>query len=136
MKRLTERFSNGQAAVAGCGSQCQHGFIYCENIPDENRCSREWSLCPAIDEILEKLAEYEDAEEQGLLYRKIFFIEDYCHKPSDCPLICEDCFDNYLEVKDRVVEINRIHIYGEIGKTVFFTKEEAEQALERMKKNE
>ena len=85
--------------------------------------------------VVEKLAEYEDAEEQGLLYRKIFFIGNYCHKPSDCPLICEYCSDNYLEVKDMVVEINRIHIYGEIGKTVFLTEEEAEQALKKMEKN-
>lgn len=84
-------------------------------------------------EIADKLAEYEDAKEQGLLYRKIFFIGNYCHKPSDCPLICEYCSDNYLEVKDRVVEINSIHIYGEIGKTVFLTEEEAAQALAKMK---
>ena len=187
MKRLTERFSNGQNAVAGCGSQCVHDFVYCENISDESECTREWSGCPTITEILDKLAYYEDleeklenvygecdglletvvnnlvehegvdfgkphkarlltdedvdkwkdlknAEERGLLYRKIFYIGNYCYKPGDCPLICEDCSDNYLEIKDRIVEENRIHIYGEIGKTVFLTKEEAEQALARMEK--
>ena len=65
MKRLTERFSNGQAAVAGCGSQCKHGFTYCENIQDEwDGCPREWFACPTIDEILERLAYYEDLEEK------------------------------------------------------------------------
>ena len=86
------------------------------------------------DEDVDKWLAWKDAEEQELLYRKIFFIGNYCHKPSDCPLICEDCSDNYLEVKDMVVETNRVHIYGEIDKTVFFTKEKAEQALAKMEK--
>lgn len=31
MERLTERFSNGQAAVAGCGNNCKYDFKYCED---------------------------------------------------------------------------------------------------------
>ena len=102
----------------------------------EKHGSEDSDYCPAYDKavlmLLEELKQYRIAEEQGLLYRKIFYIGDYCHQPGDCPLNCEYCSDNYLEVKDSVVEINRNHIYGEIGKTVFLTKGEAEQALARM----
>lgn len=55
MARLTERFSNGQAAVAGCGSNCVHDYKYCDG--SEN--------CPTLDAIYEKLARYEDLEEKG-----------------------------------------------------------------------
>ena len=54
MSRLTERFSNGQAAVLGCGTNCKYDFKYCENYLEN---------CPTIVEILEKLAHYEDLEE-------------------------------------------------------------------------
>lgn len=57
MERLTERFSNGQAAVYGCGNNCKHDFKYCETY-NEN--------CPTMVELYEKLAAYEDAEEQLL----------------------------------------------------------------------
>lgn len=58
MSRLTERFSNGQAAVAGCGDSCEHSYKYCiSNL--EN--------CPTLCEIYEKLAFYEDLEEKGEL---------------------------------------------------------------------
>ena len=58
MKRLTERFSNGQAAVAGCGCNCKYNFKYCQ-FDKEN--------CPTLGEIYEKLAFYEDLEEKGKL---------------------------------------------------------------------
>lgn len=60
MERLTERFENGQVGVAGCGGNCKYNYKYCEN-------ARE--CCPAFERIYEKLAEYEDGEEQGLLLR-------------------------------------------------------------------
>ncbi len=58
MARLTERFSNGQAAVAGCGDKCKYNYKYC----DFNNGN-----CPTLDEIYEKLAFYEDLEEKGEL---------------------------------------------------------------------
>ncbi len=58
MVRLTERFSNGQAASYWCGSNCKYDHKYCrENL--EN--------CPAMEDILEKLARYEELEEAGRL---------------------------------------------------------------------
>lgn len=60
MKRLTERFSNGQAAVQGCGSNCEYDYKYCNNHLED---------CPTINEIYEKLATYEDLEDQGKLLK-------------------------------------------------------------------
>lgn len=56
MERLTERFENGQAAVLGCGNNCKYDYKYCNNYLED---------CPTIGEIYEKLAAYEDADEQG-----------------------------------------------------------------------
>lgn len=58
MERLTEKLSNGQTAVAGCGFNCKHEHKYC----DRNRGN-----CPTINEIYNKLAFYEDLEENGEL---------------------------------------------------------------------
>lgn len=62
MERLTERFENGQVGVAGCGKNCKHDHKFCENARED---------CPTFDDIYEKLATYEDAEEQGLPIRWI-----------------------------------------------------------------
>ena len=58
MSRLTEKFSNGQVAVAGCGDNCKHNYNYC-NPKNGN--------CPTLDKLFEKLAFYEDLEEKGEL---------------------------------------------------------------------
>lgn len=50
MERLIERFSNGQAAVRGCGNNCKFDFKYCS--ANEN--------CPTLGDIYEKLAQYEE----------------------------------------------------------------------------
>ena len=36
MKRLTERFSNGQAGGAGCGNNCKFNYKYCDDNFAEN----------------------------------------------------------------------------------------------------
>lgn len=58
MERLTERFSNGQAAILGCGENCKHEYLHCND-----------GMCPTIWEIFEKLATYEDKEEKASLFR-------------------------------------------------------------------
>ena len=126
MKRLTERDSDGQA-YAIIGYTKKYG------------------------EPIEKLAEYEDAEEQGLLLRlpvpegtKVWVL-DYifeCKHGYNCVLK----FDNYKceanipcrhEYKVRRVKETAFNytMLGTIGKTVFLTKEEAEQALARREGN-
>lgn len=60
MERLTE-VENGTAMVKGCGSNCKYGFEYCRK--------EDWENCKTIDDVIDKLAEHEDLEEQGLLLR-------------------------------------------------------------------
>lgn len=50
MERLIEIFSNGQAAVRGCGSNCEYDYQYC----------KDYINCPTICAIYEKLAQYEE----------------------------------------------------------------------------
>lgn len=62
MNRLTERLSNGQAAVAGCGSNCEYDYKY---------CGEEMGVCPTLSAVYEALARYEEAEEQGQIMRGV-----------------------------------------------------------------
>ena len=113
---------------------------------------------------VKKLAEYEDAEEQGLLLKlpcsentTVYVIEnntdvcsecdyfvvghcceDYCNK-SDCDAIMPQlsdepaCEKQYLEVIEMKPNLDWIfHNRNNFGKTVFLTKEEAEQTLKKM----
>lgn len=75
MERLTERFSNGQAAVLGCGSNCKYDFKHCENHIED---------CPTINEIYEKLATYEDLEEQGRLVKLPYAVGDEVFVITKC----------------------------------------------------
>ncbi len=81
-------------------------------------------------EILNKLGEYEDAEEQGLLLRLPVAIGSEVWK-----IINQR--DNFTDIHYKIVTIVnfRLDMLKEIGKTVFLTKEEAEQTLKKMEKN-
>lgn len=60
MERLTEKIGNTNC-VKGCGSNCKYGFQHCR--------TEDWENCKTIDDVIDKLAEYEGLEEQGLLLR-------------------------------------------------------------------
>ena len=60
MERLTEKIGNTNC-VKGCGSNCKYGFQHCR--------TEDWENCKTIDDVIDRLAEYEDLEEQGLLLR-------------------------------------------------------------------
>lgn len=139
MERLTERFLNGQSAVYGCGTNCKYDYKYCNN---------DLENCPTIVDVLEKLAEYEDAEEQGLLLRlpvpegAVVYTLSYiyeCKFDYDCKEFdaykCEE--DVYCEHQYKVYRVKETKFQKQmlamLGKTVFLTKEEAEQALSKMK---
>lgn len=55
MKRLTERLWNSQVGIAACGSNCEYEYKYCDDRAEN---------CPAFKEIYEKLAIYEELEEE------------------------------------------------------------------------
>ena len=106
-------------------------------------------------DIIEKLASYEDAEEQGLLLRlpaplddvESFEIADKgiwmkipCRKGDTVYEIDGITWKGhdwkYRSYESAFVKetVFRLEMLSEIGKTVFLTKEEAEQALARMEK--
>ena len=97
----------------------------------------------------DKLAEYEDLEEQGLLLRlplpegSTVFIIDCCFDCKhnyECPLPydkykCEDdirCEHEYKEYWVKDAKFNH-HMMNFIGETVFLTREETEQKLKELK---
>lgn len=125
MERLTERFSNGQAAVRGCGSNCKYDYKYCESHLED---------CPTIGEIYEKLAEYEDLEDQGRLLRLPCAVGDRIYIISKTKEIKERKVIKFEMVAGRwaVNAIDWFYWFEEFGKIVFLTLPEAEQALKEM----
>ena len=91
-------------------------------------------------DIIDKLADYEDAEEQGLLLRLPCKVgeEVYCIKNTiDGYVICSNRVMSYQTAPKEVGGvIARGYMgvnLGIVGKNVFATFEEAEKALEDMK---
>ena len=97
------------------------------------------------ENIVEKLAEYEDAEEQGLLFRLSCKIGDTIwYVDND-----DDDYPIKLEIDTISIDDNKNiwyyandDVYGkfgfidsDFGKTVFLTKSEAEQKLKEMESN-
>ena len=150
MERLTERYKDSIAntvLIRECGDKL------CKNICDdiEYNCSK----CE-LEKVLEKLATYEDLEEQGLLVRLPVAIGDDIYKiPSkanyDLNVLNGYKANNrvyhqkvYSIVfsqrgwfvqcdKDSIHAPNVICVDVEYGKTWFLTCEEAEKKLEEMK---
>lgn len=136
MERLTERYKDPIAntvLIKECGDKL------CKNICDdiEYDCSK----C-GLEKALEKLADYEDLEEQGLLVRlpcKVGDIMFRINKGAKSPIIeltvtqIDITRRSYnLEVIDR--DCGELMCFkNDIGKTIFLTREEAEKKLEEMK---
>ena len=136
MERLTEKQSSGYDLKAMNGEWCNK---YCEQQRVEtcNEC--------VIYQAIQKLAEYENAEEQGLLLRLPCNIGDTIYEVS---------YENReLVIKEHIVKefiyrtyrFPRIEIYcenengflvcnniGKLDECLFLTKEEAEQKLKEM----
>ena len=117
MERLTKRSNktvheNGVCCTHFRGKECSERMGECtDNCPWEEAA---WS----------KLADYEDAEEQGLLLRlpvaegtTVFGIIRYFFRGRN---------ENQYEICECKFELPMLR---EIGKTIFLTREEAESAL-------
>ena len=129
MERLTE-VENGTAMVKGCGSNCKYGFEYCRK--------EDWENCKTIDDVIDKLAEYENLEEQGLLLRlpckvgtKVYAI----NRIVDYGEVGDEAKYSYYII-EREFQIYMMMDYGKLvfGKTVFLTQSEAEQKLKEMER--
>ena len=113
---------------------------------------KDTDYCPVLDKVtvtlLEELKAYRDAEEQGLILRlpckvgDTVYTVDYYYD-CDCDYECIE-IDSYKCEEDlpcehqyKVYRVKEIKFQEQmlvvVGKSVFLTKEEAEQKLEEMK---
>lgn len=150
MERLTERYKDSivnTVLIRKCGDKL------CKNICDdiEYDCSK----CE-LEKALEKLAYYEDLEEQGLLVRLPVKIGDDIYKIPSKANYDLNVLNGYKANnrvyhqkvynivfsqsgwlvqcdKDSIYTPNVICVDVEYGKTWFLTREEAEKKLEEMK---
>ncbi len=112
MGRLTKRFANGVAYTTE--PIWRHAGV----------------ITTIGGEAIDKLAAYEDAEEQGLLLRLPCKIGTEVWKIINLR-------DNFTDIPYKIVAIVnfRLDMLKEIGKTVFLTKEEAEMKLAELTEN-
>ena len=139
MERLTEKQSSGYDLKAMNGEYCNR---YCEQQRVEtcNEC--------VIYQAIQKLAEYENAEEQGLLLRLPCKVGDTIYEVSyeNREFVIKEHIVN--EFIYRAYRFPRIEIYcenengflvcnniGKLGECLFLTKAEAEQKLKEMESN-
>lgn len=118
MERLTERTADGILVKENHSENGLRTFYQCfGRKPNANYSNCEEGYCA-----MEKLATYEDAEEQGLLLR----------------LPCKVGDTVYHIVGRRILEVENVDLFflllsvaeKRFGKTVFLAKEEAETMLE------
>lgn len=141
MERLTKR------EISGITYNNSPGFIcscYCDN------CSKGTGDCDRLKAMVNRLAKFEDLEEQGLLVRlpannkEIYIISSRWTVCSECgsrfdEYSCSGCEYECDSKKEYYVyptylsSINVNTYVDRFGKTVFLTREEAEKKLEEMK---
>ena len=112
---------------------------YCDS------CSQGAGNCKTVENMIKKLATYEDLEEQGLLVRLPCKVGDTVYVPTRV-LVSEfkitaifcDIHGTYFYWLFYCGIYERTSGFSErdIGKTVFLTREEAEKELEEMKNND
>lgn len=130
MKRLTKRLNNGkELCIEVCGEQCVEGYTWCPK-------------CKPFSDVMKKLADYEDAEEQEKLIRlsckvgsTLYDIIDFVEGSNYPEIYVIDA--SKIEVsRDKKGVLYTIDCADfreeEFGTIVFSSMEEAEQALERM----
>lgn len=85
----------------------------------------------AMQKAFDKLAEYEDLEEQGLLLKLPCKIGDTVYSIEVYEV--EEFVVTHFDICKDSIRVYHKYIYiGEMGNSVFATKEEAEQALKRL----
>ena len=137
MERLTKR------EISGITYNNSPGFIcscYCDN------CSKGTGDCDRLKAMVNRLAKFEDLEEQGLLARlpckvgtEVFAIFPRDSHYTKCQIkkieIRPTIFGKICYFAEPVGQRGRCFRYfdNEFGKTIFLTREEAEKKLEEMK---
>ena len=132
MERLTTNKNECNREMICRFEDCDICEEYCPHMNEDN--------CSCLQAVLEKLGEYEDAEEQGLLLKlpcKVgteLFLSDYLnahHRLKEYKFLGSD-----VAVVIECWEFQRTctRMLSDFGKTIFLTKEEAEQAMKETKK--
>ena len=131
MERLTKRGCLGITYNERRNIMCS---TYCDN------CSKGAGDCDTIKDMINRLAELEDLEEQGLLVRLPCKVEDslYCIVNGEVKKLKVHSFGvpafGITDIEFKYVDGFKIlRFIGELGKTVFLTREEAEKKLEELK---
>mgnify|MGYP003183281696 CR=1 FL=1 len=110
---------------------------YCDS------CSQGAGICKTVENMIKKLATYEDLEEQGLLVRLPCKVGDTVYVPTRnfiselrIIMISVDMHGTYFGWRlNSGIYPNLVGFsVSKLGKTVFLTREEAEKKLEEMKK--
>ena len=132
MERLTEKIGNTNC-VKGCGSNCKYGFQHCR--------TEDWENCKTIDDVIDRLAEYEDLEEQGLLLRlpckigtKVYNITWWDDVQKKVVVKGKTYYRTIHKHKVSKSTFGYTDI-DDFGKTVFLTKSEAVQKLNEMERD-
>ena len=130
MERLTIRDNNGEAHMI-CKQMCGDYGHQCDGQIDVDMCQRYVAF--------DKLADYEDLEEQGLLLKLPCKVGDtvYAIGFNKKPVVYESVVLSILITEKEIVfnvkvdefEINSQLKQSMFGKTVFLTQEEAEAKL-------
>ena len=142
MERLTKRNKYNGAYYPYCFKEDG-----CCGLGASEKCDK----CDFAQSVCEKLAKYEDLEEQGRLIKLPCKVGDMVYRTNKgakypiIPLVVTEIRHKALRsgkiaVKiicsdDLMIRTNGCLVYylEEIGKKIWLTKEEAEKALERMK---
>lgn len=134
MERLTDYSDDECTYIIGVGNKTCEEF--CKYVVDGCRNCY-------IQQAFKKLADYEDLEDQGLLVRLPCKVGEklWCIVNSAIRELRVYRFDmpafGTTDIVFRYADGFKLERFvGEIGKTVFLTREEAEKKLEEMKKND
>ena len=135
MERLTERTADGILVKENHGENGLRTFYQCfGGKPNANYSNCEEGYCA-----MEKLAAYEDAEEQGLLLRLPCKVGDVAyviiHNAVKKEIVRDVQYrgQTYAEGQRWFLNIGALlYCENDIGKMVFLTREEAEAKLKEM----
>lgn len=119
MERLTKR---NESNTAYYYPKC---FEKCDGLGTSVACNR----CELQHDMCEKLGHYEDLEEQGLLLKLPCKVGDTVYEITGATVRGYDW--KYLTYENAYIHETVFSLYRiyDIGKTVFLTREEAEEAL-------
>ena len=144
MERLTTK-KYGELLIKNNDGEYRSPCFGCESI---NKCNPEKVTC-GFYKALEKLAEYEDLEEQGKLLKlpckpedKLYWISDqdedaeFTYEPIEEVEICNIDYNGYslqLWFADKGAKEFPVLEVSSIGKELFYTREEAEATRKELK---